>query len=75
MIDYANEKLSGKDTSETGVIFGQRDAENVRNSLYYTIRGLGNKGLKNTEEAKNDLQKAVELSISNLWAKVELDNL
>jgi len=33
---------------------------------------LGEKGLGHKNKAKNDLQKAVELSQSNLWAKVEL---
>jgi hypothetical protein len=50
------------------------EAENVRKSLYYTIRGLGNIGLKNGKKAKEDLQKAVDLSRSNLWAKVELNS-
>jgi tetratricopeptide (TPR) repeat protein len=74
MIDYANEKLQGEETVEAGVIFGASEAENVRKSLYYTIRGLGNKGLGKEIKAKEDLQKAVDLSRSNLWAKVELES-
>lgn len=72
MIDYANEKLKGEETVEAGVIFGASEAENVRKSRYYTIRGLGEKGLGNEDEAKEDLQKAVDLSYSNLWAKAAL---
>jgi tetratricopeptide (TPR) repeat protein len=72
MIEYANEKLQGEETVEAGVIFGASEAENVRKSLYYTIRGLGNKGLDNENKAEDDLIKAVDLSCSNLWAKVEL---
>jgi tetratricopeptide (TPR) repeat protein len=45
MVEYANDKLQGEETVEAGVIFGAGEAENVRKSLYYTIRGLGNKGL------------------------------
>lgn len=75
MIEYANERLQGEDASETGVIFGGRDAENVRKSLYYTIKGLGNKGLDQGNKAAEDLQNAVELSHSNLWAQVELKGI
>ncbi len=75
MTEYANEKIQGGDTSETGVIFGGRDAENVRKSLFYTIKGLGNKGLDKLNKATEDLQKAVELSQSNLWAQVELKEI
>lgn len=75
MIEYANDKLQGEDASVTGVIFGGRDAENVRKSLYYTIKGLANKGLGNLNNASEDLQKAVELSKSNLWAQVESKNI
>jgi tetratricopeptide (TPR) repeat protein len=74
MVEYANDKLQGEETVEAGVIFGAGEAENVRKSQYYTIRGLGNKGLDNENKSKEDLQKAVDLSRSNLWAKVELDS-
>ena len=75
MVEYANEKIQGEETVEAGVIFGESEAENVRKSLFYTIRGLGNSGLDNESTAKEDLQKAVDLSYSNLWAKVELESL
>lgn len=58
--------------SDFFAIFGERDAENTRKSLAYTLRGLGNKGLGKTEDARGDLQKAVELSTGNLWAATEL---
>jgi tetratricopeptide (TPR) repeat protein len=72
MIAEANMQLQAQATSEAGVIFGEREAENIRNSRFYTMKGLGNKGLKNNQLANEDLKKAVELSQSNLWAKVEL---
>jgi tetratricopeptide (TPR) repeat protein len=56
-------------------IFGEREAENVRNSQAYTLRGLGHKGLGEKIRAKEDLKKAVELSVSNLWASAELKGL
>lgn len=54
--------------------FGGREAENVRLSQAYLLKGVGNKGLGKTDLATEDLKKAVELSVSNLWAKYELQN-
>ncbi len=53
-------------------IFGERDAESTRKSMAYTLRGLGYKGLGKTDKAEEDLKKAIELSVSNLWARSEL---
>jgi tetratricopeptide (TPR) repeat protein len=74
MIEEANQQLENKDAAEAGVIFGERETENVRLSRNYTILGLGQKGLKKIKPANTNLQKAVELNYSNLWAKVELEN-
>jgi tetratricopeptide (TPR) repeat protein len=52
--------------------FGTREAENARLSNGYLLKGLGFKGLGNNTEAREYLLKAVELSASNLYAKVEL---
>lgn len=52
--------------------FGEREAENARLSNAYLLKGLGYKGLGDNTQAKENLQKAVELSASNLYAKVEL---
>ncbi|MGA1978809.1 MAG: DUF5107 domain-containing protein [Bacteroidales bacterium] len=54
--------------------FGEREAENARLSNAYLLKGLGYKGLGNTDLAMTNLKKAVELSVSNLWAKSELQN-
>ena len=72
MVAEAGRQLQSQATSEAGVIFGEREAENVRSSRFYTMKGLGYKGLGNNKQASEDLKKAVELSQSNLWAKVEL---
>jgi tetratricopeptide (TPR) repeat protein len=58
--------------------FGEREAENVRLSNVYLLKGLGykglgNKGLGNKGAAIENLKKAVELSASNLWARAELE--
>ncbi len=60
------------DDEDFFAIFGEKEDDNNRNSRAYTLRGLGYKGLGKTVLAKNDLQKAVELSVSNLWATIEL---
>ncbi|HUX95024.1 MAG TPA: DUF5107 domain-containing protein [Bacteroidales bacterium] len=52
--------------------FGEQEAENVQLSKVYLIKGLGYKGLGDSKSATENLQKAVELSASNLNANVEL---
>jgi tetratricopeptide (TPR) repeat protein len=54
--------------------FGEREAENVQLSNAYLLKGLGYKGLADTNSSTENLKKAVELSASNLWANVELKN-
>lgn len=73
LISEADKQLQGAGTSEVGVIFGGREAENVRTSRFHTMRGLGYKGLGKSQQAREELKKAVELSHSNLWAKIELE--
>jgi tetratricopeptide (TPR) repeat protein len=52
--------------------FGEREARNQQLSNAYLLKGLGYKGLGKIDEADLNLKKAVDLSASNLWAKVEL---
>lgn len=73
MISEGKRQLEKKDPSgEYGVIFGEREAENTRLSLAYTLRGLGYKGNGKLKNANADLKRAVALSCSNLWAGTEL---
>jgi tetratricopeptide (TPR) repeat protein len=74
MIEEANHQLENRNVSEAGLIFGKIEADNVRKSRLYTIKGLGLKGLKKTKDSSKNLQTAVVLSHNNLWAKVELEN-
>ena len=53
--------------------FGEKEAENARLSNAYLLKGLGYKGLGDTEAATDNLKKAVELSVSNLYARVEME--
>ena len=77
LIDSGNKILtkSGENQEDFFAIFGEKEAENTRNSRAYTLRGLGYKGLDKTDLAKDDLETAVDLSVSNLWAKVESDDI
>lgn len=56
-------------------IFGEREAETTRKSMAHTLRGLGYNGLGEIQKAQADLAEAVELSVSNLWASIELNGL
>ena len=71
LVSEAGKQLQVSATSEVGVIFGEREAGNTRLSRLYTLRGLGYKGLGESQRATDDLNKAVELSRSNLWAQAE----
>ena len=71
LISEADKQLEQSAASEVGVIFGGREATNDRMSRLYTMRGLGFKGLGEAQKAKEDINKALELSKSNLSAMME----
>ncbi|MPN46218.1 hypothetical protein SDC9_193801 [bioreactor metagenome] len=71
MISEADQQMKQSVDSEVGAIFGRREASDNRLSRLYTMRGLGYKGLGELDKAKNDLNKALELSQSNLTAIIE----
>lgn len=76
LVENANNQLDpDADQQDFFAIFGEREAENIRKSAAYTMRGLGYKGLGKIQMAKSDLEKAVELSVGNLWAKTELNEI
>ena len=72
LIDNGDKMIRKSYDDDFFAIFGEKEDENSRFSKAYTLRGLGYKGLDKSVLAKNDLQKAVELSVSNLWATIEL---
>jgi tetratricopeptide (TPR) repeat protein len=53
--------------------FGEREARNVQLSNYYLLKGLGYKGLGDIKSSTENLKKALEMSVSNLYAKVEME--
>ena len=71
LIAEADRQLQQSSNAEVGVIFGGRETANDRMSRLYTMRGLGYKGLGELQKAQDDLNKALELSQSNLLAQTE----
>ena len=72
LIDEGNRLLTTSAKTDFFAKFGEKETANVRQSNAHTLLGLGNKGIGNQTVATENLKKAVELSVSNLWANVEL---
>jgi tetratricopeptide (TPR) repeat protein len=75
MVADANNLLEASGAVDAGAFFGAREADNIRMSREYTLKGFGLKGLGRLNQAREDLKKAIELSNSNLWAITELYNI
>jgi len=75
LVESGERQISQRSAQETDFFskFGEREAENARISNAYLLKGLGHKGLGDTEAATENLKKAIELSASNLYARVELN--
>ena len=74
MVTTGNDRVNDQSeaTGEYFAIFGEREAESTIKSNAYTLRGLGYKGLGEKDKAEEDLSRAVEISLGNLWATMEL---
>ena len=73
IISEGDKKIKERSDVDFFAKFGEKEDENVRLSNAYLLKGLGYKGLGNQEAATENLKKAIELSASNLWARVELE--
>jgi tetratricopeptide (TPR) repeat protein len=67
----------GKDRLETSEIdffakFGERETADDKSANAWYLIGLGYLGLGDHEKSREAFQKAVELNINHLWAKVHL---
>ena len=74
LIEEGNNRIKQNEDLDFFAKFGERTYENVRLSNAHLLTGLGYKGLGEKEKANENLQKAVELSVYNLWAEFELKN-
>ena len=71
LIEEGNKQISKGSETDFFAKFGERETENVKISNAYLKIGLGYKGLQDEKSSSKNLQKAIELSASNLWARVE----
>ncbi len=73
LISEGDKKLKQGNEIDFFAKFGEKEAENTRLSNAYLLKGLGYKGLGNAAAAKENLRKAIELSVSNLVAGMEIE--
>ncbi len=75
LVDEGTQMLESSAEPDSFAKFGERSTGNARFSNARLLIGLGYKGLGETGKAKENLEQAVSLSVSNLWAGVELKGL
>jgi tetratricopeptide (TPR) repeat protein len=73
LVAEADKRIKSGEEIDFFAKFGEKEAANVRLSNAYLLKGLGYKGLGDADKASENLKKALELSASNLYAKVELE--
>lgn len=74
LVDEGTKRLKKGSEVDFFAKFGEKESAAVQMSNAHLLVGLGQRGFGNTNAASENLKKAVELSASNLWAKVELKN-
>ena len=72
LIEEGDKKIKQGTEVDFFAKFGEKESASVQLSNAYLLKGLGYKGLGESAKANEYLQKAVELSVSNLWATIEL---
>jgi len=75
LVDEGTQMLESSDEPDFFAKFGERSTGNARLSNARLLVGLGYKGLGETDKAKENLELAVGLSVSNLWAAAEREGL
>ncbi|MCX6254845.1 MAG: tetratricopeptide repeat protein [Bacteroidia bacterium] len=73
LIEEGNKRIKQGSEIDFFAKFGESEAENAQLSNAYMLKGLGYKGLGDTNAARENLKKAVDLSASNLYANVEME--
>jgi tetratricopeptide (TPR) repeat protein len=75
LIDSAKEKLSQDAAVDVFAKFGRQQTEAARKASAHYALGLGYLGKGLRDKAKVELEKAVKLNVSHVWAKNQLDEL
>lgn len=75
LVDEGIQMLESSAETDFFAKFGERATGNARLSNARLLIGQGYKGLGETGKAKENLEQAVSLSVSNLWAAVELEGI
>jgi tetratricopeptide (TPR) repeat protein len=73
LIEAGSKQLTKGSEIDFFAKFGETESGNVQLSNAYLLKGLGYKGLNDNKTAIENLKKALELSASNLYARVELE--
>ncbi len=74
LVDEGDKKMKQGSEVDFFAKFGEKESANVQLSNAYLLKGLGFKGLGDSGKSGENLRKSVELSVSNLWATIELQN-
>jgi len=75
LVERGMRKLKDEDETDMYAKFGETESPASRKSEAHLEAGLGYAGLDKREKAKSELQLAVQLDNSNLWAGVLLDRM
>ncbi len=74
LIEEGNKRINEGEAVDFFAKFGEIEAANVQLSNAWLLKGLGSKGLGDNKSARENLTKSKELSTSNLWANIELND-
>jgi len=74
LIEEGDKRINDGEAVDFFAKFGEKEATNVQLSNAWLLKGLGSKGLGDIKSATENLTKSTELSTSNLWANIELND-
>lgn len=75
LIERGEKKLQEEVDADVFAKFGEKESLSARQSQAHLEAGLGYAGLDNRQKALAELEQAVQLDVSNLWARVLLDRV
>ena len=75
LIDEGRRILLRENEDDFFAKFGEKQSQDQKNAHAHYLVGLGLLGQNQTEAARKEFQKVVELDICHIWAKIQLDEL